>query len=333
MNDTDHTHDSANQPEGRDPTDNRVSVLLGDRLCVKCGFNLHGQTITREEHYNMLSVRCPECFTIASLQEYPTLGPWAARFSLVLALVWVSCVLTLAFFTGLTFYASAEGVAGVATRPAARQIGLAFGKYREANPEPEDTTTTTFFQSFGGVLTESTFTYVDPDWLVEEDLTALTADASIGRYQIKAFAITIPLALGTAAWGVAWSVLLLHRRLWGKLLAMGIVVALATALLFVSHWGSPTAWNGFGPWANNYYWGQGVPAQNIAARAYGLGPALITVAIAFAAMIPGLLWGRVIVRWLVRLLLPPHLRGPLAVLWHVDGLPSPPTRGEFWVRG
>ena len=314
----------------------RVGILLGDRLCIKCGFNLHGQTIVREEHYNMLSVRCPECFTIASLQEYPTFGPWAARFGLVLALAWGGCILILAFLTGLTYYASAEGVAGLATRPAARQIAIAFDQYRQENLEPEDTGTlyakNNFWTNPSGMPDHQS--WVDPEWLATQDLDTLSGSTFGKRFQFRAFVAVLPFALGAAAWGVVWSVLLLHRRLRFQLLAMGGIVSLSTVLIVLSHWGSLTTWDGIGPWSTfNWGWGWGVQAQSIAARTYGLLPALFAEAIAFVAMVAGLAWGRVLVRWLVRLFLPPHLRGSLAMLWHVDGLPSPPTRGEFWIRG
>ena len=313
----------------------RVGVLLGDRLCIKCGFNLHGQTIAREEHYDMLAVRCPECFTIASLQEYPTLGPWAVRFGLVLALAWGFCIFITAFLTGLTYYASAEGVAGLATRPAARQIAIAFEEYRQANLEPEESGTLYAADSYWVSNADESDhqAWVDPAWLTKQNLDALTGNTFLDRFQLRAFAAVLPFALGTAAWGVVWSVLLLHRRLRLQLLVLGGIVSLSTALVVLSHWGSPTAWDGIGPWST-FNWGWwGVQAQSIAARGYGLLPALLTIAIGFVAMIPGLLWGRMLVRGLVRLFLPPHLRGPLAMLWHVDGLPSPPTRGEFWTRG
>ena len=58
-----------------------VSVLTGDRACISCGFNLVGQQVTREPVYGMLLVRCPECNTAASLQEYPLLGKWASRWA------------------------------------------------------------------------------------------------------------------------------------------------------------------------------------------------------------------------------------------------------------
>jgi hypothetical protein len=48
--------------------DVRISTLIGDRLCIKCGYNLVGQPIMRETHYDMLILRCPECATVASVQ-------------------------------------------------------------------------------------------------------------------------------------------------------------------------------------------------------------------------------------------------------------------------
>ena len=62
-----------------------VSILVGDRLCTKCGYNLTGQPVLREPHYEMLIVRCPECGAVAALQEYPVLGRWAGRWAALLA--------------------------------------------------------------------------------------------------------------------------------------------------------------------------------------------------------------------------------------------------------
>ncbi|MFG0259295.1 MAG: DUF4199 domain-containing protein, partial [Phycisphaerales bacterium JB041] len=102
-------------PPRNDATTERLGVVSGDRLCVQCGFNLHGQTITREPHYRMLSVRCPECSTLASLQEYPVLGRWGPRFGVILALVWLVFTLGAIFFTGFTLYIASEVSAGVTT--------------------------------------------------------------------------------------------------------------------------------------------------------------------------------------------------------------------------
>ena len=64
-------------------TEERVSVTYGDRLCTHCHYNLIGQPVLREPYYSMLIVRCPECGTVAAMQEYPQLGRWANRWSVI----------------------------------------------------------------------------------------------------------------------------------------------------------------------------------------------------------------------------------------------------------
>lgn len=93
--------DHSPTPPTQPPSPQRVSVLIGDRFCATCGFNLVGQTVVREPHYHMLMVRCPECGTAAAMQEYPMLGRWANRWARVLAVLLV-LVLT-AFTIGASF--------------------------------------------------------------------------------------------------------------------------------------------------------------------------------------------------------------------------------------
>ena len=82
----------------------RVSTVVGDRLCAKRGFNLFGQMIVREPRYKLLIVRCPECATVAALQEYPLLGKWANRWATALAALWVlALVASIVGFSGAGF--------------------------------------------------------------------------------------------------------------------------------------------------------------------------------------------------------------------------------------
>jgi hypothetical protein len=76
----------------------RLGSIRGDRPCLKCGFNLHGQTILREPHYGLFIVRCPECSSVASLQDYPVLGRWARRWGFVLAGLYL--ILAVGLFVG-----------------------------------------------------------------------------------------------------------------------------------------------------------------------------------------------------------------------------------------
>jgi len=313
---------------GREGSDR--GVLLGDRLCVACGFNLHGQTIAREPHYGMLSVRCPECSTMASLQEYPVLGAWARRMGMVLALVWAVAMLLLAFFTGLTVYFGATGVAVEATRPAARQIGLAFKEYVLAHDELT-ASGTPYSSEFAWMVQQPDpeLNYVDEGWFTQQTMSTLASRPPIGpRLLVHA----IPFALGMAAWGAAWSVASMHRRVGRRLLAPVVVCCLAGAMLVLAHLRPATSQSGFGTYVMQG-WGWGIPASMAAERAFGLPAALLGLGLGVCSLAVGVVLGRPLARLAARLLLPPHQRGPLAGLWHVDGLPSPPTRGEFWLRG
>ena len=335
------THNASNGAPAPERTpqssdgEERLGIVSGDRLCVQCGFNLHGQTITREPHYRMVSVRCPECSALASLQEYPVLGRWGPRFGVVLALGWLLVALAVTFFTGLTLYFASEIAAGVTTSPAAKQIGQAFAEYSKS--EPQDMTE--FVES--GVL-EPTYDFegwdmadiwVGREWLRAQDTAALTRGYRDNpTYWTRMLVSVIPPLLIGAAWGVAWSIILLHRRKARGLIVTGLIVGLCVPLVVLSHWGSSSEWDGFGPWSS-YSWSDDVYTRSIAARELGLGPALFALTTGYVGIWLGLCFGRKLVRGVVRLLLPPNLRGSLAVLWHVDGLPSPPVRGAFWIRG
>ncbi len=336
-------HETPADPPAPEPPQ-RLGVVLGDRLCVECGFNLHGQTITREEHYGMLAVRCPECSTLASLQEYPVLGKWGARFGAVLALAWLGVALGAAFFTGLTLYLSAEGAAGMTTRPAARMIGAAYKAYVEDMPEQtlEDLASTGVYSpAWAFEDWNLADIWAETDWVAAQDIDALTRGYRDGAYWLRLLVLTtIPIVLTGGVWGVVWSVLILHRRRTRAFILIGIIAGLCVPLVVLSHWGSTVEADGFGPWTS-YTWGGGVMVHSIAARELGLLPALIALGMGTLGMAAGLLLGRKIVRSLIRLLLPPNLRGSLAVLWHVDGLPSPTGggrggrggRGAYWIRG
>jgi len=72
--------------------------IRADRACIGCGFNLYGQTVTKEPHYGIVITRCPECGTVAALQTYPVMTHWANRFRSLTAALWV--VILLGFFMG-----------------------------------------------------------------------------------------------------------------------------------------------------------------------------------------------------------------------------------------
>ncbi|MCW5767408.1 MAG: hypothetical protein KIT19_01890 [Phycisphaeraceae bacterium] len=118
--------------------DERVSVLVGDRLCVSCGFNLAGQSVVREPHYRMLIVRCPECATAASLQEYPVLGKWANRWGGVLAAGMILLTLLLALGTAGTIFGMSYAVSRVASKPLTDLIAKEHSAWAKVSRETQN---------------------------------------------------------------------------------------------------------------------------------------------------------------------------------------------------
>jgi hypothetical protein len=84
--------------------------LETDFFCHQCGYNLHGQIVTRDERLDMLVCRCPECgrFHPAGLGVSAT-RPWLARAGVGLIVGWVMFVLIFlalgGFFLGVLGFA------------------------------------------------------------------------------------------------------------------------------------------------------------------------------------------------------------------------------------
>ena len=93
-----HTHSSA---AANHPPHGTGDLIVGSRACHDCGYCLEGQPIEREAHYGMLIARCPECGTIAALQEYPSLSGWGRRLGALSAAGWAGSLLCTALMIAL----------------------------------------------------------------------------------------------------------------------------------------------------------------------------------------------------------------------------------------
>ena len=318
------THVAAHDPRFTSARDERLGELCGDRLCTKCGFNLTGQLIVREPHYQMVIVRCPECSTVASLQEYPLLGRWVGRWSALLAATWFVAVLALlapsvGLMTALTLNLGEE-----LTGPLAQRIGVMHQDHVKAalaaSPpraiaglNAADTWGTPEWYANQQVNADM---FVDNKWWTKQDAAKLITESGglRGCIELTPLLAWLPFNLLFIAMGAAWSVALLHqprRRVWLFSLVIGAITTGITLLAsFNTH---------------SYRWSGVVHARELAQQALGW-PINLVGLIAFTpALIAGLLFGRSIVRGLIRLMLPPRLRGPLATLWLADGLTPPRT--------
>ena len=117
--------------ETQDPstTTPNQEQIRADRACIGCGFNMFGQTVTKEEHYGLAISRCPECGEVAALQSYPTMSHWVNRFRSIIAGVWI--VLLLGFFgaNSMMMMGLSIGATEIAGEDLSESIGLAHANW------------------------------------------------------------------------------------------------------------------------------------------------------------------------------------------------------------
>jgi hypothetical protein len=303
-----------------DADETRVSVLTGDRLCTKCGYNLVGQSVMRETHYGLLIVRCPECATVTGVQDYPTLGAWAHRWGILLAALW--------FLVLVGAWAGSSAITYGFSAVTAEETSRSYERYLDDRHQAElravkDANATANANATGNQT-------VDPlvqqlvavggtgrgrfnTWWQSQDPDALLADAGgwFGAVDWRGLWAWIPASLVLFIVGCFWSIALLQLpRRWVFAWGLGIVALGATFLTI-----DVVSWN-----------------QTVIVRTWFIARATIGPPIAYGTLaylvLPfglGAMLGRKLVRTLLRVLLPPRLSSSLAMLWTADGL-SPPRR-------
>ncbi|MCZ6868801.1 MAG: hypothetical protein O7G84_04795 [Gammaproteobacteria bacterium] len=310
----------------------RVSVIVGDRLCVQCGYNLTGQNIYREPHYDLLIARCPECGSVASVLEYPVLGRWANRWAAVIAALWVLVLLVIWLGTsgavfGLSMATGAQGarnefrtyIEDTYKQWEAQQAGAT-----APNTAP-GAVNTTFATAGGTVITlppgtppqvtafinrSSRYAKFTTWWSLQDKATLVQGAGGVRAViDPRAFLMWVPLSIVAFVLGCFWGIALLRRRRLGLLIWVGVIMATAGVYALIPTlmwlWEEPSY-----PWS---------AAERIVA------PPLLVLSLAYAA-IPlsiGVLVGRPLARQLIRTLLPPKLRSSLSLLWTADGYDPP----------
>lgn len=312
--------------------DERVSTIGADRLCASCGYNLIGQSVVREPHYKLLIARCPECGEAAALQEYPSLGAWVSRLTAVLAVVWVLVLLGALAGSIAAITAFPISIADEAGRQYRWQIDgqwdmdrqheasrlVADFMARQTTTDTDDVTT----QSPGMQIPDGTVVMQQADtsinrfddfgvWWSDQDPEALLA-AMGGRKRVidrRALWILIPFSLTALVVGMFWSAALITRRriFVLALLAFISVISLGFMILAKVDLQSEEI-----SWARAVMWREFSGSLIIPAGLIGV-----------AFLMIGGWFGRPILRGLVRAMLPPRLRGSLAILWLADGKKLP----------
>jgi hypothetical protein len=296
-----------------DAIQQRVSTLVGDRLCTRCGYNLVGQTIWRETHYNLLIVRCPECGTVASVQEYPLLGRWAGRWAALLAAVWLLVCLGMLFATAGIMYGFSQEAARDSCRTFAKHLAERQKTWMEGQNAAG-----TLNPAMSWVLSQPAGAYMaaDPNWSEQQDLKAILAELG-GWMKVvdwRALEIWSRMGLTLLPFGCFWGVAMIQLRRWR--LALFLLAPLALVGIFAMIGWLFRSDPQMAPWS---YYGM----TELARREMGLPIELLTMAFGAAVLLAGLMIGRPLTRLLIRALLPPRLRSSLALLWIADGLTPP----------
>lgn len=292
-----------------------VATILGDRLCVKCAYNLRGQPVVREPHYGLILARCPECNTPAALQEYPLLGRWPGRIRVFVALAYAAAVvLAVAIALGM-LGGFAAGIAGEGRQGAAQAIAEQWAAHVNAE-EAEANSIVKSLPLYAQLYRDDTgrvlayiWNPVDPEWWRTQDdrpawATLLWPIVLENTRHLFAAAVVF------FVYASAWAVLLLGARRPVMLGAWLVPLTIVLGFQVLEHLVDVSA-------AVNHN------ADSLA-RAEAMPAATTVVALVWTVFGGfGVWFGRPLARLGVRALLPPTLRGALAELWFTDGVALP----------
>lgn len=291
----------------------RVGTILADRLCTKCFYNLSGQPVVRARPYDLLVARCPECGTVASLQEYPHLSRWSRRAIVIVALAWFGFLLLSLVASAAYVRQKVDTLTSVAAEPGAMKLAEAHKAWQEQRAALQYPPQPNSYNNWWAQQAPTIYSQIEPVFFDEHPAIAYFDQAgSWGAIWTRRLLVEWGLGIvGCVIMGMFWSVVLPHARRWRRLLVVPVIVGIAAAMALMNSTGTAYAWGGW-----NY-------------ALYSLQP-LIRTPVAFvgiasyaAPIAMGVYLGRPFARWAVRALVPPRLREPLLFLWLNDGLPAP----------
>ncbi len=313
----------------------RIALVNADRLCTTCGYNLIGQMVLRESHYKLLIVRCPECGTIASVQEYPLLGRWANRWGIMLAVLWFIFLLGMwpgsaGMIMGWSVGAGEEAASNYAKYiDNIEQTYTAAQAQQQAQAQPQQQGQSPPLAALGGGQTITTTTRMAPgniqriiqtlggsgndfqQWWAGQDHDAILAQAGgwKGAVDWEALVFLIPAWIFALLVGWFWSIALLQfRRRWTYV--WGVFIVLLACIFAIGPYMG---------WAMDEPYHAWAAARQQISQKFMIGILICSI----PPMFVGLAIGRPVTRLLVRGLLPPRLRNSLSLLWTAEGLALP----------
>lgn len=294
----------------------RASTVVGDRLCIACGYNLVGQAIVREAHYDMLIVRCPECATVASVQEYPLLGRWVNRWGAVLAALWLIVSMALWFGSALAIFGFSIAAAELSADRYGHVLYEKFSAW-QSQQAAQFALNAASGQVTGGGSVRVVMPGGSADfsaWWRQQDRAAILRDSGglFGGFNWILWYLWMWAAIVSVMLGIMWATLLMARgrvalTFWACAL---VLTAALIGLIPAMDW-----------MATDPGWTHRAAVQQVGPLTMAL-----TLLWVWVWLTMGVIIGRSAARGLIRLMLPPRLRSSLAFLWLADGLDPPRTR-------
>lgn len=284
--------------------------IRADRACAGCGFNLYGQSVSREEHYGLAIARCPECGTVAALQQYPVMTHWVNRFRLIIGGIYI--ILLLGMFALSTFAISGFGIAAaeIASEPLADHLALQHTIWEQqvGSQPPGDAQVPAPINQ--PLPQYSRWNILTPKWIDEELDEAMQQFGGIyGNMNAEVYILLVPSAFVSLVFGIFWSVALLGSNR-SRVLVVPAAIAIIAGVILVGA---------------NFDSGNYPSARALAENIYVMRLIPLLLVYEFIFMGIGVLIGRPIARFVVKLALPPRSRVPFGVLWSRDGLSMPST--------
>jgi hypothetical protein len=265
----------------------RFGHLEADVFCEGCGYNLHGQAVTRDERLGIMICRCPECGRYHPAGHGATAKSiWGARLAAAGLLFWVLVVLWAVFMIGLGF--------------GALQV-LHFDIFAYRKQVALDGREIMYLQ--GAPVYADTQQPVSR--LVAVYSTTPPRDGDYWRHRWPDVLIFYALSLGLGLLaGMLLVVVAWHWR--RRRYTLGMLLPFVSAAFVVSFVVMMDEMFQFiRPWAVSRV------LYNASLQACFIGV--------------GVLIGRPVARGLARVIIPPRPRQHLAFLWKIDGKPVPPA--------
>jgi hypothetical protein len=279
----------------------RYQHLEVDTFCTGCGYNLHGQPVTRDMNLGIFVCRCPECG-----QHHPAgvgvtaASVWMSRAATALLALWVLIVLNAFFWICIALGAiTVSHIEMVTTTkmiaPDGREVD-----YAEIPTAP----------TAGGGGASWTPVYKGTTQPAPEHRNIRTLDKVSGqdlRWRARIFTFNVILAAATALVSGALMVVFLwhwRRARYALVLLLPFVIAAGVAALF---------------YAND------MDDEYERLRGWILSRSMGYAALEAASLAIGMLLGRPAARGLLRMFVPPRPRQHFAFLWRIDGKTPPPA--------